>query len=1080
MPTNRSRATYASVVFLCLFSMLAVLPAPAQQAAAPAAPQIASPVSDLSAQAAVVEKASTVYRFNDDGTGTKTETMVVKVQSEAGVQQLGTLRLGYSSANQKLDIRYVRVRKADGSVVSADPATAQDMTGPVARVAPMYSDYREKHIAVPALRPGDKLEYEAVTETTTPLAPANFWMEHDFNKEVVILDETLAVDVPVARKVQLKAQPEFTNYTTRDESGRRTYTWTYKNLETRQDREDREKRENPSKKPKKRHDEPSSVQLTTFNNWSELGAWYSKLEQERQQPSDEIKARVAELTKGLTSDREKIKALYDYVALNYRYISLSFGVGRYQPHASAEVFKNEYGDCKDKHTLLAAMLRAAGFHLNTVLIHSQHRLDPDVPSPSQFDHVIGNLKLGDETIWLDTTAETAPMGMLVLPLRSKMALQIAPDATTTLVQTPEGVPVEQQNVFVLEGKLTELGRLQAHVTRTLRGDQEVSLRSAFRGIGKDRWNSLVEYLSNYEGLAGRVSDVKLSDLGDTAHPLVLEYDLEIDGYFDWAAKDSKIPIPVPHMVIPDLDVEDVEPAVLGGLTSFDYQTKITVPASVALTLPLPVTVKRDYAEYSAGATLKDGVLTTRRYLKFNAFDLPPLRGSDLTAFTRIIRADEGQQVLAKVSGDAALVASKQATPEELEEAAMNAFNSHKYEFAAQLYLQLTEKEPRHPRAWDNLGRAYAQLGQYTRAEAALKKAIEVNPYGEFSYDLLGEVYAQQERFEDAIAQYRKQLEVNPLDKYAHSNLGQALIRLRRYPEAVPELESATQISPDAAFNFQMLGEAYLHTGKIDEAMKAFDHALEKQSEPMIWNNIAYTLACEKQGLDRAQQYAESAVSSTSALLRNLALDQADWQGASLSGQLATYWDTLGWVYFQKGDLAAAEKWLYAAWVNTQHGEVGDHLAQLYQKQGLREKAIETYALSMAGRRTVPETRGHFKTLVNDDAKIDKLVTERKPTLLTLRTVTFKLPKAEGKAEAVFIFDAGGTVEQVRFREGGDAFTNFQVELRKLKLPVALPDATTAHYVRWGSLRCTKGDCTLVLVPADENNLGEQEEKPAGQ
>ena len=135
---------------------------------------------------------------------------------------------------------------------------------------------------------------------------------------------------------------------------------------------------------------------------------------------------------------------------------------------------------------------------------------------------------------------------------------------------------------------------------------------------------------------------------------------------------------------------------------------------------------------------------------------------------------------------------------------------------------------------------------------------------------------------------------------------------------------------------------------------------------------------------------------------------------------------------------------------------------------------------MAGRRTVPETHEHLKALVPDDKKIDKLVAERKPQLLAQRTLTFKLPKADGKAEAVFIFDAGGTVEQVRFREGGEAFAGREAELRKLNLPLALPDSSTAHYVRWGALRCSKGDCTLVLVPADENNLGEEEQKTAEQ
>ena len=73
----------------------------------------------------------------------------------------------------------------------------------------------------------------------------------------------------------------------------------------------------------------------------------------------EIRAKAAELTKGKSYDLDKIQALYDYVATNFRYISLSFGVGRYQPHSAADVLHNQYGDCKDKHTLLASLLVAA-------------------------------------------------------------------------------------------------------------------------------------------------------------------------------------------------------------------------------------------------------------------------------------------------------------------------------------------------------------------------------------------------------------------------------------------------------------------------------------------------------------------------------------------------------------------------------------------------------------------------------------------------------------------------------------------------------------------------------------------------
>ena len=58
------------------------------------------------------------------------------------------------------------------------------------------------------------------------------------------------------------------------------------------------------------------------------------------------------------------------------------------------------------------------------------------------------------------------------------------------------------------------------------------------------------------------------------------------------------------------------------------------------------------------------------------------------------------------------------------------------------------------------------------------------------------------------------------------------------------------------------------------------------------------------------------------------------------GTIGNYWDTLGWVYFQQGDLAKASRYVDASWLLSQHGEVGDHLAQILEKQGHKEQAAD--------------------------------------------------------------------------------------------------------------------------------------------
>src|SRR5262249_30295797 len=151
------------------------------QAKAPAPTAKAEPPADYTDEATVVEKLRREFRWNADGTGTSTVTARIRVQTQAGVQQLGQLVWGYNSANEKLDIKYLKVSNPDDSgTVNASDANFQDVPSQIERDAPSYSDYRERHITVPALRAGQVLEYQVVTTTFKPLIPDQIWFEYAF------------------------------------------------------------------------------------------------------------------------------------------------------------------------------------------------------------------------------------------------------------------------------------------------------------------------------------------------------------------------------------------------------------------------------------------------------------------------------------------------------------------------------------------------------------------------------------------------------------------------------------------------------------------------------------------------------------------------------------------------------------------------------------------------------------------------------------------------------------------------------------------------------------------------------------
>jgi hypothetical protein len=162
---------------------------------------------------------------------------------------------------------YVRVRKADGTVVNATVSDIQDLTGPVAREAPVYTDLRQKHVTVPGLRPGDVLEYHMVWNIHSPLAHNQFWLEHYFvKKNLIVLDDQLMVNIPAASKVKLKTEPGF-DPAIKEDSDRRTYLWKHSNLKPAGEEDEKEK-EQPGEESEEAEEFHPDVQ---FNYFSELG-----------------------------------------------------------------------------------------------------------------------------------------------------------------------------------------------------------------------------------------------------------------------------------------------------------------------------------------------------------------------------------------------------------------------------------------------------------------------------------------------------------------------------------------------------------------------------------------------------------------------------------------------------------------------------------------------------------------------------------------------------------------------------------------------------------------------------------------
>ena len=257
----------------------------------------------------------------------------------------------------------------------------------------------------------------------------------------------MQISVPPGRYVQVKnreVQPAVT-----DQSDARVYDWKTANLKPTTDDKDA-----PPADP----DRIPDIQLTTFHSWDEVGQWFKSLAEPQAAVTPAIQAKADALTASAASNSEKIHALYDFVSTKYRYMSISLGIGRYKPHTAAEVLSNDYGDCKDKDTLFTALLAAENIKAVPVLMNSSEKIDPDVPSPGQFDYVITALPQDNGFLFLDTTPEVAPYGLLLYSLRDKQALLMPAEGPAKLVQTPKDPPFAPYLHFSAEASLDDAGR----------------------------------------------------------------------------------------------------------------------------------------------------------------------------------------------------------------------------------------------------------------------------------------------------------------------------------------------------------------------------------------------------------------------------------------------------------------------------------------------------------------------------------------------------------------------------------------------------------------------------------------------
>jgi tetratricopeptide (TPR) repeat protein len=180
----------------------------------------------------------------------------------------------------------------------------------------------------------------------------------------------------------------------------------------------------------------------------------------------------------------------------------------------------------------------------------------------------------------------------------------------------------------------------------------------------------------------------------------------------------------------------------------------------------------------------------------------------------------------------------------------------RYAEAADVYSKAIEKigEPNrgHWTLFYFRGSAYERAKQWPKAEADLKKALELVPDTQPSgksqvLNYLGYSWVDMEmNLDEAFKMLRRAVEINPRDGMIIDSLGWAHYRFGRYDEAVRELEKAVELKPGDPVINDHLGDAYWKVGRRLEARFQWQHAKDSSPEPEDLEKIVKKL---ERGLD---------------------------------------------------------------------------------------------------------------------------------------------------------------------------------------------------------------------------------------
>ena len=440
----------------------------------------------------VLRRETAIY-LNENGTRLEFHREVVQILNDAGARKND--RRGLWQRGMAVRVKEARVFKADGAVVEAAVDGAAVDPGDLAQ--------------------GDVLEIAWRADERTQSFFGNYLgYSHVFRPADLAecAESILHIIAPKSRPLHFHSRGEVPEPTKRPfDAERDCSTWTIANL-ARLERE--------PLMPDLTEIGPV-LEVSTYASWDEFGTWWWNLIKRQFTLSDAMRRKVEEITAGKATRDEKVRAIYDFVTSDIRYVAWEFGVHGYKPYDAKTIFERRFGDCKDKAILISTMSRAIGIETFPVLIALEERRsieDTTLPIVSHFNHCIAYLpgENGAPGRFLDGTAEFHEMENLPEGDRDASVV-IVREGGTAPARTPAHDPEASLLALRVSGRLSADGAFDGQAKISAGGMHGPEFRALFE-TEADRKSRIEEWFGRSFAKT-TVGLVSFQGLGGTATPV---------------------------------------------------------------------------------------------------------------------------------------------------------------------------------------------------------------------------------------------------------------------------------------------------------------------------------------------------------------------------------------------------------------------------------------------------------------------------------------------------------------------------------------------------------------------------------